>query len=427
MRIPSALTEDNLYRRRRISELKLRPYRRLLRLGLAVILVILVMREAGNPALYRAFLPPDDSGGQPNPGPSNRVSVATAPTHPETAAVGDSNEGVTASDKALGERLRYVVDSLTDEDAIRMLGLLSGPQPTQPPADPDQQAMPVAEGPDRDAEWLRSWVADADDPAVAQGLRRELDLWALRRVDAAAVWKRVDSVAFYRFLNPAAVAEWRDQPATQASIISLIQQPEIYLKRRVLLPGRVARAIRRTATTNPLGIDDYWELWLRPTDASERPWVLFTATVPPHVAAIPADQTVEEGPLVLAEGLYLKRIAYRSAAGRELAPAIVGILQMAEGSDPVQSVAPAAPVEHREGWWLVGAVLVGLSVAALLFIPSYRSARRSAAARRATAPDASPFLSSISGPASQPSPAAPQPSTTAPPRPTNRAGFTPDE
>jgi hypothetical protein len=430
MRIPSALTEDNLYRRQRVSELKLRPYRRLFRLGLAVILVILVMREAGDPAFYRVFLPPDGPVGQLSPAPTTRVSVAADPSRPEATTISESNERVSAVDQALRDRLRYVVDSLTDEDAMRMMGLLSDPRTAMPPAAPDERTVEVAASLERDAEWLRGWVADAGDPAVAQGLQRELDLWAIRRVDAAAVWKGVDSAAFYRFLNPAAIEAWRDQPATQASIISLIQQPEIYLKQRVLLRGSVARAIRRTAKTNPFGIDEYWELWLRPTDASERPWVLFTASVPPTVAAIPADQTVDEGPSVWAEGMYLKRIAYRSATGRELAPAIVGILQMTERSDPVQRGTPAAPAERREGWWLVGAVLAGLSVAALLFIPSYRSARRSAAVRRATSPDASPFLDSLSAHASQPSPLEPQPSTPAngpTSRPTDRAELNPHD
>lgn len=430
MRIPSALTEDNLYRRQRVSELKLRPYRRLFRLGLAVVLVVLVMREAGDPALYRVFLPPDDPVGQPSPAATTRVSVAVDPSRPEATTVSDSKERATASDKALRERLRYVVDSLTDEDAMRMMGLLSGPRTAMPPAAPDEQTVVEAESPQRDAEWLRGWVADADNPAVAQALQRELDLWAIRRVDTAAVWKGVDSAAFYRFLDPAAIEAWRDQPATQASIISLIQQPEIYLNQRVLLRGSVARAIRRTAKTNPFGIDEYWELWLRPTDASERPWILFTASVPPNVAAIPPDQTVDAGPSVWAEGMYLKRVAYRSATGRELAPAIIGVLQMPEGSNPVQAGTPVAPTERREVWWLVGAVLAGLSVAALLFIPSYRSARRSAAFRRATAPDASPFLDSLSAGASQPSPPPPSPQlrpTAPPPGQTDRAELNPHD
>lgn len=408
MRISSALNADNLYRRRRASEAKLRPYRRLLRLGLAGILVALVMREVGNPAIYRVFLPPDDPVGQRGPAPVTRVLAAADQSLPDTSSNSASAARVAAPDKALRERLRYVVDSLTDEDAMRMIGLLSKPRETSPSAAPDQQSDMATANQARDlagdAAWLHSWVADADDPAVARGLQRELDLWAIDRVDAAAVWKGDDSAAFYRFLDPSAIDAWRDQPALQASIISLIQQPEVYLKQRVMLGGSVARAIRRTARTNPFGIEEYWELWLRPADASERPWILFTASVPPAVAAIPADQTVEEGPAVWAEGIYLKRIAYRSAAGKELAPAIIGILLTTEGVHPVRADSPAAPVAGRELWWLAGAVLVGLSVAALLFIPSYRSAKRSAASRRAAGPGANPFLDSLSDAAS---PAAP--------------------
>ncbi len=410
MRIPSALNADNLYRRRRASEVKLRPYRRLLRLGLAGILVALVMREAGNPAIYQAFLPPDDPVGQPGPAPVTRVLVAADQSPSDATSNNASAVRLAEPDKALRERLRYAVDSLTDEDAMRMMGLLSEPRETSPLAAPDQRSDMATANQARDlagdAAWLHSWVADADDPAVARGLQRELDLWAIGRVDTAAVWKGADSAAFYRFLDPSAIEAWRDQPALQASIISLIQQPEVYLKQRVMLRGTVARAIRRAARTNPFGIEEYWELWLRPADASERPWILFTASVPPAIAAIPADQTVEEGPAVWAEGMYLKRIAYRSAAGKELAPAIVGILRTIEGVHPVRAETPAAPVAGRELGWLAGAVLVGLSVAALLFIPSYRSAKRSAASRRVAGPDAPPFLDSLGvAGSSPPSPA----------------------
>lgn len=399
MRIHSALTEDNLYRRRRVPEVKLRPYRRLFRLGLAVILIILVIREAGNPALYRVFLPADGPVGRPAPTSTTRILVAAGQSLPDAPSVNDS----AAPGKALRERLRYVVDSLTDEDAMRMMGLLSETRKALPPAVPEEQPGTVADGPEFDVAWLHSWVADVDNPTVARGLQHELDRWAIDRVDAASVWKGVDSAAFYRFLDPSAIEAWRDQPALQASIIALLQQPDVYLKRRVLLRGSVARAIRRVAKSNPFGIEEYWELWLRPADASERPWVLFTATVPPAVAAIPDDQTVKEGPSVWAEGIYLKRLAYRSAAGKELAPAIVGILQAAEVASPASA---GTPVARRELGWLAGAILIGLSVAALLFIPSYRSAKRSAAARRAAGPNTVPFLDSLSTPTTPPSPPA---------------------
>lgn len=406
MRIHSALTEDNLYRRRRVPAAKLRPYRRLLRLGLAVILIVLVIREAGNPALYQVFLPVDGPVGRPDPTPTTRVLVGADQTLPDATSISDPAARSAAPDTALRERLRYVVDSLTDEDAMRMMGLLSEIRRALPPASPEERSGTGAESPELDVAWLHSWVADVDNPTVARELQHELDRWAIDRVDAASVWKGVDSAAFYRFLDPSAIEAWRDQPALQTSITALLQQPDVYLKRRVLLQGSVARAIRRVAKTNPFGIEEYWELWLRPADASERPWVLFTATVPPDVAAIPDDQTVKEGPSVWAEGMYLKRLAYRSAAGKELAPAIVGILHAAEVASPAPAGTPATPIAPRELAWLAGAILIGLSVAALLFIPSYRSAKRSAAARRASSPATVPFLNSLSPPAMPPSPPA---------------------
>jgi len=294
-------------------------------------------------------------------------------------------------------------ESLTEADARRMYRYFVEPategreQVADPVASADV-AVP-ADGTDRarEREWLIERFADPDDPTVVREILRELDRWAIGRVDPAAVWKGVDALAFYRLMDRQAIANQRDSEAVRASVISLLQQPEVYLRRRVLLPGRVVRAIRRDAKPNPFGVAEYWELWLRPEDGSERPWVLFTAEVPPAVEAIPADQTAPAGPSVWAEGIYLKRLAYRSTLGSELAPAIVGVLLSV--AEPVGASSPAASddgADRRSAWVLLAATVVGGGLGAWIFVHSVRTSRRASAVRRATLGDAAGFLKSLS-------------------------------
>ncbi|TVQ02256.1 MAG: hypothetical protein EA381_03965 [Planctomycetaceae bacterium] len=378
-------------------------------MGLALVLVIAVIRQAGNPKIYEAFFPaspPVGPGeGIPRANDSTPTGLASAPRYLGLTASGRTTDPPPSGGEATPGQAGWSgeFESLTEADARRMYRYFVGPatEVREQSADPLSPAGVAASagGADRarEREWLIERFADPDDPAVAREILRELDRWAIRQVDPAAVWKGVDTLAFYRLMDPRAIAGQRDSEAVRAGVISLLQQPEVYLRRRVLLPGRVVRAIRRDAKSNPFGVAEYWELWLRPEDGSERPWVLFTSEVPPAVEAIPADQNSSEGPSVWAEGMYLKRLAYRSTLGSELAPAIVGVLHSV--ADPVEVALPAASdgwADRRSAWVLLAATVVGGGLGTWIFVHSVRTSRRASAVRRATLGDASGFLKSLS-------------------------------
>jgi hypothetical protein len=229
---------------------------------------------------------------------------------------------------------------------------------------------------------------------ILSRLQSALDRWAIARVDPAAVWKGVDTLGFYRLLEDGP-GRRPDDAASRTSITSLVQQPDVYLRRRVVLPASVARAIRRTAAKNPFGVQDYWEVWLRPRDGSERPFVMFTREVSTAIAAIGPDAALTEGPPVWVDGVFLKRIAYQSSLGRELAPAIVGIVHEPSSDSSNLPAARTSP-SSTEGWLLVAfSAVIGFSAAALVFFQSGKAIARSRALRQKTRPPVPPILASL--------------------------------
>ncbi len=378
MRIPSSLTDDNLYNRRHRPSVGSSPSRRLFRLALAMVLVVAVMRQAGNPRIYEVFFsspdpppgrllierPTESSGRSPT-----AADTASGSQHPLNAA-----DGVVAvdADAAMRRgRARLAVDSLSDEQAKRLFGLLARLRTAG--IDPPESAVDRSIADDFGE--LDRWLDDWRQPPAVTELQAALDRWAIDRVDPSSVWKASDTIAFYRFLDPSAVESLGDDAAVSPGVISLIQQPESYLRNRVRLGGTVARAIRRDAADNPFDIDHYWELWVRPLDGSERPWVLFAAEVSESIAAVDPDETLIEGPMIRADGIYLKRLAYRSAAGSDLAPAIVGFVELPQRSAAVSPVGDDQP-QGPSGWLLIGlAAVIGTSIAAILFWQSRRQAR----------------------------------------------------
>jgi hypothetical protein len=92
----------------------------------------------------------------------------------------------------------------------------------------------------------------------------------------------------------------------------------------VRINGGVARTERIEAQENPFGINHYWQLWLRPSDGADRPMVAIVPDVPESVAAVGSATSQLQGPEIEVIGRYLKRLAYQSGIGADLAPVVVG-------------------------------------------------------------------------------------------------------
>ena len=101
-------------------------------------------------------------------------------------------------------------------------------------------------------------------------------------------------------------------------VLPLLQQPEVFLDQLVTVHGTVARAERIDARENPYKIDDYWQLWIKPSEGADRPIVAIVPDAPQIVTEIDSETTTTEGPQITVVGRFLKRLAYKSGAGADL-------------------------------------------------------------------------------------------------------------
>lgn len=214
---------------------------------------------------------------------------------------------------------------------------------------------------------------------------------ALAEVADGTTWRAADFAAFYLLLreaqasDAAADAESDADAATGAdvarwplvSVVPMLQQPRIYRGAAVRVRGDVARVQQKSASANDEGIESYWEIWLRPDDGSERPILAIVPSVPARVGALAGLESPRRGTGIVVAGRMLKRLAYRSAAGVELTPVVIGsILDVAtEAAEP--AVAKAGNPDRRALIWVAfAASLLGVSLAAYAMWRTSTDAKR---------------------------------------------------
>ncbi|MGV3483519.1 MAG: hypothetical protein ACO1RT_03765 [Planctomycetaceae bacterium] len=351
MRIPSGLDDGNLYRRSNQKSVNQATYRRLFRLVLGLILVLVLMKQAGNPRAYRVLFSE----------PPRRV-VLPSVTNPELRTQD------TDSDEA--------ADSPLDGEA----------------------AQAARERAQREAEYEQAQIATMSD---------------------GAIWKPQDQWVFYRVLEGTPLASLAGKPPRQVGVISLLQQPDVYLRTAIAMSGNVARVTRQTAQENDFGIRSYWELWLQPLDGSNRPVAFYTRELPPELRPWAGNEFISAGPIVDVQGVYLKRLAYQSAAGSELAPALVGHIHaiesdslgsLADGTERARAASndqhpgaatPAAaqrdsnPNQPGLGYMVLIAAVLGIGIAMLITLATAVSARKRRAARLASQHVSDQLLASL--------------------------------
>ena len=182
---------------------------------------------------------------------------------------------------------------------------------------------------------LRPFLSDASDTTNwrrVDAMIHALTVEAEKRVVDGAVWRGDDRDAL-RLRLEQSVFPSRNQEAAVVSVLSLLQQPEVFLGQPVRVVGRVARAqrisesrISESQSKKPVKdpLPDYWQLWLRPLRGADRPMVVLVPSVPEEIARVPMDALLDDGPPVMVQGTFFKRLAYRSSVGADLAPVIIG-------------------------------------------------------------------------------------------------------
>ncbi|WP_153557908.1 hypothetical protein [Roseimaritima sediminicola] len=416
MRIPSNFSDRNLYRQRRdVRRESSQSMRRVVRLVLALGVVLVVMRQAADPKIYRPFFPeaPPELI-RPGAGPTSGDFSDAAEEGPKSGEVGDGVDGSPKSgevgdgvdggpksgDFSYGgdEDVRQWVRQLDREHQQRLTRWLATWRQRQSAASPEEYAVQADQAAAltnlRAAIESQVPAHDSDEAAATLGAVRAENLHALQqaldRVYQAAVldgtiWRGADADAFYRYLELAAEPGFRETflmtqpPPRHVGVVPLMQQPQAYLGRAVWMYGRVARAVPVEAKANPFGVQRYWEVWLRPDDGTERAVILYAPDVPEDVAAVGPEATLMHGPRIAAAGRFLKRRLYGAAGGAAESPVIVGRVWPRQPAAAAPETAPQEPSLV----WLVGiAAAIGLALAGGLLWHSRVTSRQLRAARR---------------------------------------------
>ena len=376
MRIPSQFNEDNLYRRGRRGNDSAHTSRRLIRLVVGLALVIVVMRQASRPEMYQTFFGPQASSTGGSADSVHDRAAITQQTGGSVAVTVDPESRRVAHQltrELRPEEQRQWVFALSRWQSGRAVGQI----PSSAPA----LLQRLASLEDLGETSRRSWDAMmealmknamTDPPAATEpdhqplvaAFLDALDDAAASRVVDGSVWRSGDFDAFYRYLDQADTHSGTNVATT--GVLPLLQQPDVFRNQLVRVRGGVARAERIAAKENPYGITEYWQLWLRPSDGADRPMVVIVRTVPTLVAAVGTDAIVEEGPQVAIVGRFLKRLAYQSSLGADLAPVIVGRISVAPLSpqEVTDSKAGGANTASSRLWLtLAAAGLVGFALA----------------------------------------------------------------
>jgi len=427
------LNNRNLYRdRSRVRREATQSTRRVVRLVLALGVVLVVMRQAADPSIYRPFFPGAAEAPVPAVAPSSlpasesrasgsrasgsRASGSRASGSARNAAARPGEPVAPAADATSSSSVNGPARSADDlwqatdqeRDAIALLDEAARKRLTErlgawrrSTAEPNTDEV-TEQTP---AEFLASLYEEFPELVVLgepsgemiavatapQGTLRRfqgaLDATYQQAVTDGAIWHAGDAEAFYRYLEMAAAPDFSDQflasdPSPRhVGVVPLMQQPDEYLGQTVWLYGTVARSVPVAAKANAFGVRDYWEVWLRPDDGSDRAVVLYAPDVPDDVAAVGPEGTQPTGPKVTLAGRFLKRRLFGAVGGAMESPVIVGRVWE---RPPAVATIPSRDAGRPVPLSLLVAVaaIIGVAVSALLVWRNSVAAKQLRATRR---------------------------------------------
>lgn len=388
MRIRSPLTDDTIYGRVRskrenarngsqgqsteangIGRANRAPGRRLTRLIILLVLVLILMREAAKPEVYRNFFGALGAPLVAEPMPieisqdqlQEMLAAESSNLATEIPEANDNSNSVPPRDSVdKFPRLDALVAELGAEGREMLTNWLAkvrirereNNNSSDTESNANDNLTPDAELRNRlgsaaagsgelDPEELNLlWdtpeqVLSSQGQELRKALQAALDLEYMSRVSDATIWSKADADAFYRWLEIGSGGELNQQPSpVYVGFVSLLDQPAVYRGSRVAMRGTAVRAEFLPAAANAFEIKDYWLIWVRPEDGSDRPVMAYTTSIPSELKQLSSSGVDEEGPEVLVDGVFLRRHLYQSQKGSELAPVIVGRVQSLATNNP---------------------------------------------------------------------------------------------
>jgi hypothetical protein len=345
-----------------------RGFRRLISLVLLLIMVIWVMKKSAEPEVFdRVFrqlgIPLDAKSESPRPFRShsniqNAKSVVTSDS---------AKSDPTAASVASSSFFEGVWDTLawTSKDFRQATEMAFKPRSLSPDATVEAGSIPQSQA--SDFTWSSPDIQLAVEIALSEN-PQEFSLWLDRRLlqdlTDGSPWRGSENAAFFRLLQKTSQG-----PGAEAELLRVTSYPSL---KESLTQGRGTSWIRFRGTVErikcielakpQLQIERYWTAWLRPSDRSPYPVVVYLTRLPEEVKEKGLDEIKGEMEVF---ALPAKLVAYNAVGGVELAPALCGIASDYWVHDVgFKNANESAARNPSDGLWAVGiaACLASLAV-----------------------------------------------------------------
>ena len=235
-----------------------------------------------------------------------------------------------------------------------------------------------------ESEWTgqlrESLLAVTENTPLSARQRRSLDMMqqsldqaALSRVQDHTVFRNRENTAWFRILE--LLQQMDDQQLARGShgqvgCLQLSEQSDFYRGKLVRLRGTAKRGYRITAPRNPLGIQEYSVLYLRPQD-TDSPVVLFCLETPagfPHLDSRDKDGKITElnEPLAVT-GYYFKSWVYLAEKDPYSAPLLLARSAEWATTAPTQA-RQTTPSGRALLLIFVGTAMLAITVATLVYL-----------------------------------------------------------
>ncbi|MEM8910968.1 MAG: hypothetical protein AAGC97_04310 [Planctomycetota bacterium] len=318
----------------------------MIRLCVLFALVLVVMRQARRADIYAVFFPPTMT-------PVQLDEIQLVDGRPPRDGEGAAGRLAFADDVDRGASIPNDIKVVIDAASV------------------EQQQQ-----------WLRQWmdtgaIDQAELSAVSTEAAVAIHRSLMQRSVDGSVWRAADLPGLVSTLAMDRVIGGSPREAERANVLPLLQQPDIYRGECFVAEGKLVRVERITPSENAMGLDRYWNLWLRPSTGPDRPWLTIVGQLPKSLQELAGggDASVDVEPpfpTLQVRGHYLKRLSYRSAQGVELTPVLVGrvVAIRANGNQavripqPISNSATSAGIADRRSLRtrFIAAVLVCCAV-----------------------------------------------------------------
>lgn len=302
---------------------------------------------------------------------ANSSSINKTPDELETTSA-SANPASLPSEWA--QRGAEVIGQLTEQTA-------------QSPMAADEKAQWLAQLEQIASQWQTLCTTPASEElsmSVSQELRQALTAALDQRLVAslrdAAPWTHSESLAFWRLLQRTtaavgdATASENFAAAPLVSTRQLDAEADSLRGQPVRFRGRLHRVERVEREFAPLNIrGGYWVLWLRGEDEALQPVAIYTTDPFAAELAVQVDQRESDYPPLEVQAIFAKRLAYASADGLQVGPALMArkLIPLSGPAAPLPAVTPQ-PLGNQ----FRIAVLVACLLAAAVLLPILWGSRR---------------------------------------------------